>query len=191
MRHREKNSPYRADEIRIVGIDPGSVTCGYGVIKTALLEPSTPIYVTSGSISLSPKTPLHLRLKQLYDALVDVIREYKPQEMVVEHIFFAKSAKAALSLGHTRGVTLLAAEAEGLDLYEYSALEAKKAVTGYGRAEKRQVQNMVMRILFPGPVPRAPGFILTRDSADALALAICHLNTIKLREALTTAHRER
>ncbi|MEW6214185.1 MAG: crossover junction endodeoxyribonuclease RuvC [Nitrospirota bacterium] len=202
MRHRGKNSPHRVDEIRILGIDPGSITCGYGVIKTALrkdsrgqIEPSTPIYITSGSISLSPKSLLHLRLKKLHDELIEIIREYRPQEMVVEHIFFAKSAKAALNLGHARGIALLAAAAEGLNVYEYSALEVKKAITGYGRAEKRQVQDMVMRILNLYHDPESPeldsgsgdsgsGSNLTGDSADALALAICHLNTMRFNEKL-------
>ncbi|MDI6889985.1 MAG: crossover junction endodeoxyribonuclease RuvC [Thermodesulfovibrionales bacterium] len=194
MRHREKNK--QVDKIRILGIDPGNVTCGYGIIeirngsRVTRNEPCTVMvhgectYITSGRITLSPKSPLYLRLKKLYDALIGIIREYSPHEAVVEKAFFAKNAKAALNLGQARGIALLAAASQGLNVYEYSALEVKKAITGYGRAEKRQVQEMVMRILSPCFMLHAPGFVLTEDAADALALAICHMNTLKLREAI-------
>lgn len=100
--------------------------------------------------------------------------------MAVERVFFAKNVKAALSLGHARGIALLAAASEGLNISEYSALEVKKAVTGYGRAEKSQVQAMVMRILSL----KSQITHLTEDSADALALALCHMNTLKFKEAI-------
>jgi crossover junction endodeoxyribonuclease RuvC len=130
-------------------------------------------YITSGRITLASKSPLHLRLRTLHETLIDIIRQYNPHEMVVERMFFAKSVRAALSLGHARGIALLAAASEGLDFYEYSALEVKKAVTGYGRADKKQVLEMVKRMLkFNAHV-----ITLTEDSADALALALCHLNT--------------
>jgi crossover junction endodeoxyribonuclease RuvC len=126
-------------------------------------------YVTSGTIRLSPKNPLHLRLRELHAGLTAVIREFSPSEAAVEKVFFAKSARSALSLGHARGVALLAAASEGLSVYEYSALEVKKAVTGYGRAEKRQVQEMIRAVLgMDGSV--------CPDGADALALAFCHTN---------------
>ena len=121
-----------------------------------------------------------MRLKTLYDTLIEIIRVYKPREMVVESIFFAKSARAALSLGHARGIILLAAVSEGLNVHEYSSLEVKKAITGYGRAEKRQVLEMVKRIL--NLTPQIVN--LTEDSADALALALCHLHNIRFQEAL-------
>jgi crossover junction endodeoxyribonuclease RuvC len=109
------------------------------------------------------------------------MRDYKPHEVAVERMFFAKSVKAALNLGHSRGIALLAAASEGLNVYEYSALEVKKAVTGYGRAEKRQVQDMVMRILnLKSQISH-----LTEDSADALALTLCHLNNIRFKESLS------
>lgn len=151
---------------RILGIDPGSLYCGYGIV---IANGSGLKYVTSGRIVLSSKNPLHIRLKQLNDGLTDVIRQHKPSEAVVEKVFFAKSARVALSLGHARGIALLSAAGEGLAVHEYSALEVKKAVTGYGRAEKRQVQEMVRAILgIDGS--------LSPDSADALALAVCHIN---------------
>ena len=177
--------PASGGEVRILGIDPGSVT-GYGIIETckSLPQASDCIYITSGDIANSNRKPSYVMLRDLYDALIDILRQYSPNEVVVEKIFFAKSAKAALNLGQARGVAILAAASEGLDVYEYSALEVKKAVTGYGRAEKRQVQEMVMRILSPCSTLSAPGFVLTEDAADALAIALCHMNTLKLREAI-------
>jgi crossover junction endodeoxyribonuclease RuvC len=163
LKHREKD-----EGIRILGIDPGSINCGYGLIQ----YPKTPKlqYLSSGKIVLPAKKPLYVRLRELYTSLADVISEYEPDEIVVEKIFFAKGTKAALSLGHTRGVVLLAASLTGLSIYEYSALEVKKAVVGYGRADKNQVQKMVREIL---NIKHS----LSPDSADALALAICHANS--------------
>lgn len=140
------------------------------------------IYITSGKITLPPKSPLHLRLRNLYETLIDIIKRYNPHEMVVERMFFAKSVRAALNLGHARGVALLAAASEGLDVYEYSALEVKKAVTGYGRAEKRQVLEMVKRMLNLN----THIITLTEDSADALALALCHINTTGFKKTIKT-----
>ncbi len=160
--------------MKILGIDPGSIKCGYGLIS---LKGNDPSYITSGTISPSPSKPLHKRLKYIFDALREIIREHRPDEIVVEKIFFAKGAKAALSLGHARGIVLLAAASEDINLHEYSALEVKKAVVGYGRAEKQQVMEMVRLILNI----REP---LYPDSADALALALCHTNTIKFKEAI-------
>ncbi|WP_333655083.1 crossover junction endodeoxyribonuclease RuvC [Dissulfurispira sp.] len=157
--------------MRILGIDPGSINCGYGLIR----YPKTPKlqYISSGRIVLPASKSLHARLKELYISLADVIAEYKPDEIVIEKIFFAKGTKTALSLGHTRGVVLLAASLTGLSIYEYSALEVKKAVVGYGRADKNQVQKMVREIL---NIKHS----LSPDSADALALAICHANSKQL-----------
>jgi len=180
-----------AQEIRILGIDPGSIICGYGLIQTlnhhkplnknrsairaskTYMDKPDFTYITSGRITLASKSPLHLRLRNLHETLIDIIRQYNPHEMVVERMFFAKNIRAAINLGHARGIALLAAASEGLDFYEYSALEVKKAVTGYGRADKKQVLEMVKRILkFNSHI-----ITLTEDSADALALALCHLNT--------------
>lgn len=166
--------------MKILGIDPGSIYCGYGFIKTTgkpgpravrSLRDSRIVYLASGRIVLPARKPLHIRLKELYTTLTEVIAEYGPDEIVVEKMFFAKGIKAALSLGHTRGVVLTAAALTGLDIYEYSPLEVKKAVVGYGKADKNQVQKMVRAIL-------EIGHALSPDSADALAIALCHANTI-------------
>lgn len=161
--------------MNILGIDPGSVNCGYGLIRyngATLRHSNTPTlqYISSGRIAMQASKPLHERLKELYVSLMDVISEYKPDEIVIEKIFFAKGTKAALSLGHTRGVVLLAASLTGLSIYEYSALEVKKAVVGYGRADKNQVQKMVREIF-------GIKHSLSHDSADALAIAMCHANS--------------
>jgi len=166
----EKNKP----SLKILGIDPGSIKCGYGLVG---MKGKDPFYITSGTISPSPSKPLHERLKYIFDALQEVIREHRPDDIVVEKIFFAKGARAALNLGHARGIALLAAASENISLHECSALEVKKSVVGYGRAEKQQVLEMVRLILNV----REP---LYPDSADALALALCYTNTIKFNEAL-------
>jgi crossover junction endodeoxyribonuclease RuvC len=205
LRHQEKDNPHRSkstlkedNDLRIIGIDPGSIFCGYGLIQTVNKNQNLNdkqnvlrkeighsqnkdfVYITSGRITLSAKAPLYQRLKKLHDALLDIMRKHKPNVMVIERMFFAKSVRAAISLGQARGIALLAAASEGVNLYEYSALEVKKAVTGYGGADKKQVQDMVMRILNI----KSQIISLTEDSADALALALCHLNNMKLRELM-------
>lgn len=161
-------------DITILGIDPGSIFCGYGVIKSNGRDAR---YVASGRIAPSACKPLHQRLRLIHEALTDIISTYQPTDMVVEKIFFAKSAKAALHLGHARGVVLLAAASGEITLHERSALEVKKAIVGYGRAEKSQVQDMVKMIL------NIKG-TLYPDSADALALALCYMNTLQFNNAL-------
>lgn len=158
----------------MLGIDPGSLNCGYGLIGT---DSRNTYYIASGKIAAPPSKPLHYRLKYIFEGLVDTIRYHRPDNIVVEKIFYAKGVQSALSLGHARGIALLAAASEDIPLFEFSALEVKKAVVGYGRAEKKQVQEMIKIIL------NIKG-TLYPDSADALALALCHLHTIKLNRAL-------
>lgn len=157
MKPQEKNSR------RILGVDPGSRICGYGIVT------GDGAYITSGRLMLSQKKPLHERLSELHNGLREVISEFAPSEAVVERVFFAKNVQSALSLGHARGVVLLAAAEQGLDVFEYTPNEVKKAVTGYGRASKQQMQDMVRSVL-------GLAHALSSDSADALALALCHKN---------------
>lgn len=165
LRNRER----RSSPLKILGIDPGSICCGYGLVGN---NGRKTFYIASGSISPSSSRPLHIRLRHIYEGLIEVIRSHQPDVVVVEKIFFAKSAKAALSLGHARGAVLLASASEDVDIHEFSALQVKKAVVGYGRAEKRQVQEMVKLLLnIRGE--------LYPDSADALALALCYVNTLQ------------
>jgi crossover junction endodeoxyribonuclease RuvC len=149
----------------VLGIDPGSYFCGYGLLE---IKGNDIGYAASGRIGLSKKDPLEVRLKELYGGLLEILAEFPPAAGVVEKIFFAKGVRAALSLGHARGVAIMALARAGVPVFEYSALEVKKAVTGYGRAEKAQMQFMVQRIL-------GLGFPLSPDGADALALALCHM----------------
>jgi crossover junction endodeoxyribonuclease RuvC len=170
--------------MKILGIDPGSVNCGYGLVGAeetrfprSTVAPSGEsrclkglVYLSSGRITMAATKPLHERLRELFTSLTDIISELRPDEIVIEKIFFAKGIKAALSLGHTRGVVLLAASLTGTPIFEYSPLEVKQAVVGYGRAEKSQVQSMVSEIL-------NIHHQLSPDGADALAIALCHANT--------------
>lgn len=171
--------------MRILGIDPGSLACGYGLIEAGA-PPGNWAYLTSGRIVLPAREPLHARLSQLHRNLADVIKGCDPGEVCIERMFFAKGVKAALSFGHTRGVVLLTASLSGIPIFEYSALEVKKAVTGYGRAEKVQVLAMVKGIL-------GIDHALSPDSADALALALCHGNRSRWdmpAQALPSARRQ-
>ncbi|HSW64766.1 MAG TPA: crossover junction endodeoxyribonuclease RuvC [Dissulfurispiraceae bacterium] len=175
--------------MKILGIDPGSVYCGYGVVVAESAQKTVQApgrsntdqskriaYGASGRIVLPAKKPLEVRLLELFCSLQDVISEFTPDAIAVERIFFAKSTKSALTLGHTRGVVLLAVAQSGKPLHEYSALEVKKAVVGYGRAEKAQVEAMVRQIL-------GIRHVLSPDSADALALALCHAHQQSFAEA--------
>lgn len=159
---------------RVLGVDPGSRLCGYGVID------ENGKYVASGTIRMTPGKPLHLRLGELHDGLVSVIEEFSPQMASVEKVFFAKSVRAALSLGHARGVAMLALVEGGVEVFEYSPLEIKKAVTGHGKADKRQVQAMVKQIL-------GLDFSPSPDGADALAMAICHQSCDKFSKVVRDA----
>ncbi len=150
----------------VLGIDPGSICCGYGLVR---MKKGECLYVSSGRIRMTAGAPLARRLTELFEGLSEVVREFSPQACAVEKIFFAKSVRSALSLGHARGIALLAGAMSGVPVYEYSPLEIKKAVTGYGRAEKSQVQAMIMRLL-------GLSFSPSTDGADALALALCHLH---------------
>ncbi|HMK65743.1 MAG TPA: crossover junction endodeoxyribonuclease RuvC [Thermodesulfobacteriota bacterium] len=153
---------------RTLGIDPGSQVTGFGVLEK---EGNRIKHVCSNFVRLtsSPSPPLPLRLKQLHQALSQIIQEFRPTDLAVEKVFFAKNVHSALTLGHVRGVVLFTAVESGLEVFEYSPLEIKKAVTGYGRADKKQVQEMVKLLL---GIPASQN----QDISDALAAGICHLN---------------
>lgn len=155
--------------MRILGIDPGSRVTGYGVVEQA---GSRIIRVDHGEIRIKKGEPFTRCLSRIYDELTEVIGRTKPDAVAIEDIFYGKNVKSLIKQGHVRGVALLAASRSGLPVHEYSPLEVKKAVVGYGRAEKQQVQVMVQAILRLGE-------ILPEDASDALAVAICHTNTKK------------
>jgi len=155
--------------MRVLGIDCGTEYTGYGVVE--LCPDQTLVCLACGAIKLSPRDPLPSRLSTIFVRLGGIIAEHHPDGVAIEDIFYAVNVKSALKLGQVRGVAMLAASSAGLQVAEYSPLTIKSAVVGYGKAEKRQVQNMVTRLLKLAEIPEPP------DAADALAIAICHLHT--------------
>lgn len=149
----------------IIGIDPGIATVGFGIIKT---EGSRQTLIRCGVIRTSAGLRLALRLKQIYDDICQLIDLYKPDAIAVEELFFNTNLKTGISVAHGRGVLILAGEERCIPMYEYTPLQVKQTVAGYGRAEKKQVMEMVRRLLNMTEVPRPD------DAADALAIAICH-----------------
>ena len=156
----------------IIGIDPGTVCCGYGIVELPAGKREMR-FKTAGDIRLNPKTALPERLKNLHDSLDCLIKEYNPSLLCLEKIFYHKSIRSAFALGSTRGVVMLLAAQNGLPVFEYNPTEVKMALTGYGRAEKRQVQEMVKVILNL----QSSSEKFSEDSTDALGLCICHLHS--------------
>ena len=151
--------------MRILGVDPGIATVGFGVVDT---EKTRQKLVTCGVITTPAHTPLSARLDQIYTDLAGLIQTYSPDDLSIEELFFNTNITTGISVAQGRGVILLCAYRAGLHIYEYTPLQVKQAVVGYGRAEKRQVMDMVRRILSL-PAPPKPD-----DAADAVALALCH-----------------
>ena len=156
--------------MRIIGIDPGIGGTGYGIIETDGSEHRIVLY---GAVQISAKKPFHERLLKIHTELNNILAREKVDAMAIEEVFYAANVQVALRLGHARGIALLAAAEHGLSVHEYSPLEIKSAVVGYGRADKFQVQAMV-RLLLKLPDLPAPD-----HAADALAVSICHANRIK------------
>jgi crossover junction endodeoxyribonuclease RuvC len=163
--------------MRIIGIDPGTVSTGFGVVEEK--APGRLAYVDSGVISSSSKSTLPGRLKKIYDEIILLLEQHRPSAVVIEDSFMARNAQAALKLGQARGMVLLAAETFGLPTFEYTPTQVKSSVVGYGGAGKQQVQRMVTILLEPpaGTTPKPA----TNHASDALACAICHLNSVKVR----------
>lgn len=155
-----------------VGIDPGTATTGYGFVEEDSQGGLTA--VAYGVIQTPAGLPLELRLTQLYDELNQLLLLHRPQIAAVEKLFFARNVTNAIAVGHARGVALLALARAGLAVGEYTPMEVKQAVVGYGGAEKNQVQQMVKAILQLKELPKPD------DAADALAVAICHLSSYRL-----------
>lgn len=154
----------------ILGIDPGTAATGYGIIKK---EGQKYSLLDFGCVVTPANTPLHDRLETIFEELSEIIEKAKPDHIVVEEIFFAANSKTAIAVGQARGVILLAAKKKGCHIYEYTPLEVKMALTGYGRADKKQIQAMVKALLSLHDIPKPD------DAADALAIAICHGQTCK------------
>ena len=154
--------------MRIVGIDPGSERTGYGCVET---DGRRHRLVTCGAITASAGDAFPARLARIHRELVALLAKTRPDCVAVESVFHAVNARSALKLGHARGVALLAAVEAGCAIVEYTPAEVKRAVVGYGRAEKRQVQQMIKLLLGLDKVPSP------HDAADALAVAICHVHS--------------
>ncbi len=162
--------------MKILGIDPGIALTGFGVVEKSGARIKAGSY---GHISTESGTPAARRLKILYDDMVNVVTEYRPDVMAVEELFFNKNAKTAIIAAQARGVIILSAVNNGVDVAEYTPLQVKQAVIGYGRGSKQQVQFMVKELLGLKEIPKPD------DTADALAIAICHAHSVDVLRNLT------
>lgn len=156
--------------MRVLGIDPGSRITGYGVIEKGR---NNLLCIAYGDIKPLPDVPLSACLKTICHRITAIIEEVKPDAIAVEDIFYGKNIKSLIKQGHVRGAIILTVSQMDVPIFEYTPLEIKKAVVGYGRAEKSQVQTMVRAILKISDALKA-------DAADALAIAICHANYSKV-----------
>lgn len=157
----------------ILGMDPGLAISGYGLIeyvgnKFKMLE--------YGCVTSEPSMPFPLRLRHIYESYIEMIDKYKPDAIAIEELFYNKNVKTAIAIGEARGVHLLAGQMKDIPLYEYTPLQIKQGIVGYGRAEKKQVQEMVKLILGLDKIPKPD------DAADGLAVAICHAHSLKFSE---------
>ena len=156
--------------MRILGIDPGSVVMGYGVIET---QGSKLIHLDNGGIYPTTQQKFSERLPQIYDKIEQLIHQFQPDMAAVENVFYGKNVQSMLKLGQARGAAVLAVLKSKIPLFEYSPTQVKMAVTGFGRASKEQVQKMVKLLLHLQDVAM-------KDASDALAVAICHQQSYKL-----------
>jgi len=157
-----------------MGVDPGIAIVGYGFLE---LVGNSYKVIDYGEINTAAKTPLPDRLKIINDEMNELINKYKPEDIAFEELFFNKNVKTAITVAQARGVEVLSAKKSGAGLYEYTPLQIKQALVGYGRASKNQVQEMVKIILNLKEIPRPD------DVADALAVAITHGSSIKFKES--------
>lgn len=149
----------------ILGIDPGVATIGFGVINA---ERQKNTLIQYGTITTPAGIPLASRLLQISNDMEELIHLFRPDEMAIEELFFSTNITTGISVAHGRGVILLAAEKQGVPIFEYTPIQVKQAVAGYGKADKKQVMLMTQRLLHMNRIPRPD------DAADALAIAICH-----------------
>jgi crossover junction endodeoxyribonuclease RuvC len=168
--------------MRVLGIDPGSETLGWGVVEGAGLRYSL---VDFGTVRSSPKQAFSKRLLKMYQGVSEIVDKYSPDVLSVEDTFYAVNVGVALKLGQVRGLMLLLAEQRGLEIAEYSPRLIKQTVVGYGAAEKSQVAEMVRVLLRMKTVPTP------HDAADALAIAICHFHHAGMKDRITAAQKAR
>ena len=162
----------------VLGIDPGLSRCGYGLVQRS---GSRLTASAGGVVTTDPLAPLPQRLHTLFTELRSLVAEMKPDAVVVERVFFQTNVRTAMATGQAGGVALVVAEEAGCEVAQYTANEVKQAVVGFGGASKDQVQNMVTALLDLPERPSPP------DVADALALAVCHLTSVPLRQAIAAA----
>ncbi len=158
-----------------LGIDPGLATMGYGLVEE---KDNRLVCQEYGVLSTSSEENMPERLYSLHERTNELIKKYKPCNLAMEQLFFSKNVKTAFQVGQARGVIILAAAQNGLEVFEYSPLEIKKAITGYGQADKKQMQSLVKSILQLKEIPKPD------DAADALAVAICHMQVHRLRRKM-------
>jgi crossover junction endodeoxyribonuclease RuvC len=160
--------------VRVLGVDPGSIKSGYGIVDD---DGDRLLYISSGEIPVDSRGSSfsYTRLKVVYDKLTEVINTYSPDVIAIEDIFYSKNIKSTIKLGYCRGAIILAALNLKLDIYEYTPLQIKKAIVGYGRATKDQVEKMV-KVLLNNTIPDN----IRWDASDSLAVAICHINSSKI-----------
>lgn len=161
--------------MRILGIDPGFAITGYSVIDYVGNKFKL---ITAGAIETKAGTSFPVRLNKIYDDLSQIIEEYKPEAMAVEELFFNNNIKTGINVAQARGIVLVVGYRNGIPTFEYTPLQVKQAVVGYGRAEKKQVQKMVQSILKVEKVPKLD------DITDSMAIAICHAHSCRFAEKL-------
>ena len=161
--------------MRVIGIDPGVAITGYGVIEEIN---GNYVFVASGCIRTKSDLPPEVRLEAIHNQIYELVTLYSPHALAVEKIFFSKNVRTAFQVGEARGVIILVAARCNLELHQYTPLQVKQAVAGYGKAEKSQVQNMVQMLL---TLPKRPA---VDDEADALAIALCHLQSRRFQNAV-------
>lgn len=164
--------------MRILGIDPGTATVGWGVIE---IETGTPVVIASGHISTPKEMPLSQRLYEISRDIREILSLYQPSEAGVEELFFFKNQKTVISVAQARGAILLTLEENNVSIFGYTPLQVKQALTNYGRADKAQVQQMVKALLKLKEIPKPD------DTADALAIALCHAQR-RRREIIENIH---
>jgi crossover junction endodeoxyribonuclease RuvC len=159
----------------VLGIDPGTIIMGYGVIESRTGDLSLIKY---GAINTPPRSPIGERLSYLYKIMIEIILQYKPDEIAVEQPFFAKNARTAFAIGRAQAVAILSAANQRIPCFEYTPAEIKQRVTSYGASDKEQIQQMVMLQLGMTQIP------VPNDAADALAVALCHVQVKHLENLL-------
>lgn len=169
----QKQTVKKEENLRVLGIDPGTAIVGWAIIDEICGKPCSVAY---GHISTSPKNSTAERLFEVVADLKEIIKKYQPQEAAVEDLFFFKNATTVMKVSQARGAILLTLQENCVSISEYTPLQVKQALTGYGRAEKKQIQIMTQKILGLKSIPKPD------DTADAIAIALCHLNSRKMRQ---------